>query len=159
MTSAASPPAVCLWIPRRRSLGRFDHGRTRWSTPSQSSHYTLDYCCIVYTSAASPSSPGTCCSNRSPIPVQYVHVTPTHHLQSPLTESSRLLSDLISSDSTSYEPTEPWGDPVRSGCDQSERNRSHCCLVWLLAAMINWVASRRTKFKWNEVRWNKWYEQ
>jgi len=35
----------------------------------------------------------------------------------------------------------PWSDPVRRGCDYSERSRSRC-RVWLVAASANWVASR-----------------
>ena len=41
------------------------------------------------------------------------------------------------------EASAPWSDPVRRGCDQSERSRSRC-LVWLVLARANWVASQRT---------------
>jgi len=68
-------------------------------------------------------------------------------------------------------------DPVRPGCDQSERSRSRR-LVWLVAAAANWVASQRTRrfsveikfgqhsveIKSNELRWNDstllwWHQQ
>jgi len=45
----------------------------------------------------------------------------------------------------------PRIDPVRRGCDQSERRRTHC-LVRLVPATANWVASQRTHCRLYETR-------
>jgi len=72
-----------------------------------------------------------------------------------------ILYHLTSSQLTSFYPnweavSALWSDPVRRGCDQSDKT-ARPTSFWLVAATANWVASQRTHYhslhvKWGQVR-------
>lgn len=64
--------------------------------------------------------------------------------------SSYISAHIIPSYFIPSEPKAPWSDAVCRGCDEPDEparlsGRGH----------TNWVASQRTRSRWNKVRWDK----